>query len=70
MVMRLRWHHWIILTKSLQRTFSQHLSFQSVNSNTRVGCERCLWLIKKDTSQKKVNYCSTLIRFEQRLHLV
>ena len=35
------------MTKSWRRTFSQHLSFQSLNSNTRAGCERCSRLIKK-----------------------
>ena len=41
----------------------QHLSFQSVNSNTRVGCE-----IKKTLARRKSTV--TLVRFEQTLHLV
>ena len=59
----------LFLRKSLQRTSSQHLPFQSLNSNTRVGHERCSRFIKI-TTKTKVNCCSTLDRFEQTLHLV
>ena len=59
----------LFLTKSSQRTSSQHLPFQSLNSNTRVGHERCSRFIKI-TTKTKVNCCSTLDRFEQTLHLV
>ena len=59
----------LFLTKSSQRTSSQHLPFQSLNSNTRVGHERCSRFIKI-TTKTKVNCCGTLDRFEQTLHLV
>ena len=59
----------LFLTKSSQRTSSQHLPFQSLNSNTRVGHERCSRFIKI-TTKAKVNCCITLDRFEQTLHLV
>ena len=59
----------LFLTKSSQRTSSQHLPFQSLNSNTRVGHERCSRFIKI-TTKTKVNCCSILDRFEQTLHLV
>ena len=59
----------LFLTKSSQRTSSQYLPFQSLNSNTRVGHERCSRFIKI-TTKTKVNCCSTLGRFEQTLHLV
>ena len=59
----------LFLTKSSQRTSSQHLPFQSLNSNTRVGHERCSRFIKV-TTKTKVNCCITLDRFEQTLHLV
>ena len=58
----------IILTKSSRRTSSQHLPYQSLNSNTRVGRERCSRFAKV-TSKTKVNCCSTLNRFKQNLHL-
>ena len=59
----------LFLTKSSHHTSSQHLSFQSLNSNTRVGHEKCSRSIKI-TSKTKVNSCSTLDRFEKTLHLV
>ena len=59
----------LFLTKSSQHTTSQHFPFQSLNSNTRVGHERCSRFIKI-TTKTKVNCCSTLDRFEQTLHLV
>ena len=59
----------LFLTKGSQRTSRQHLPFQSLNSNTRVGHERCSRFIKI-TTKTKVNCCSTLDRFEQTLHLV
>ena len=59
----------LFLTKSSQRTSSQHLPFQSLNSNTRVGHERCSRFIKI-TTKMKVNCCSTLVTFKQTLHLV
>ena len=59
----------LFLTKRSQRTSTQHLPFQSLNSNTRVGHERCSRFIKI-TTKTKVNCCSTLDRFEQTLHLV
>ena len=58
----------LFLTKRSQRTSTQHLPFQSLNSNTRVGHERCSRFIKI-TTKTKVNCCSTLDRFEQTLHL-
>ena len=59
----------LFLTKSSRRTSSLHLPFQSLNSNTRVGHERCSRFIKI-TTKTKVNCCSILDRFEQTLHLV
>ena len=59
----------LFLTKSSRRTSSLHLPFQSLNSNTRVGHERCSRFIKI-TTKTKVNCCSTRNRFEQTLHLV
>ena len=56
--------------KSLRRTFSQLLPFQSMNSNTTAGCERCSRLIKKDSSKTNVNCCSALVSFGKTLHLV
>ena len=53
MVMRVCRHYCIILIKSSRRTFSQYLPFQSVNSNTRVGCERCLRLVQKTLARRK-----------------
>ena len=58
----------LFLTKSSRRTSSQHLPFQSLNSNTRVRHERCSRFIKI-TTKTKANCCSTLARFEQTLHL-
>ena len=52
--------------KKLRRSFSQHLSFQSVNSNTRVECEKCTRLIKETPARRK----SIVVRLEQTLHLV
>ena len=57
----------LFLTKSSQRTFSQNLPFQSLNSNTRIGHETCSKFIKI-TTKKKVNCCSALDKFEQTLH--
>ena len=57
------------MTKSSRRISSQHLPFQNLNSNTRVGRERCSRFIKV-SSKTKVSCCSTLDRFEQTLHLV
>ena len=59
----------LFLTKRSRRTSSRHLSFQSLNSNTKVGHERCSRFIKI-TTKTKVNCCSTLDRFEQMLDLV
>ena len=59
----------LFLTKSSPRTSSQHLPFQNLNRNTRVGHERFSRFIKI-TSKTQVNCCSTLHRFEQTLHLV
>ena len=44
--------YWIILTKSSRCIFSQHLPFQSGNSSTRVGCERCSRLISKTLARR------------------
>ena len=55
--------------KRSQRTSSQHLPFQSLNSNARVGHERCSRFTKV-TNKTKVNCCSILDRFEQTSHLV
>ena len=51
----------LFLTKSSQRT-SQYSPFQSFNSNTRVGHERCSRFIKI-TTKTKVKCCSILDRF-------
>ena len=59
----------LLLTKCSQHTSSQHLPFQSLNSKTTVGHERCSRFIKI-TTKAKVNFCSTLDRFEQTLHPV
>ena len=69
MVMRVCWHHCIVLTKGSRYTFSQHLPFQSVNSNIRIGCERCSRLIKKTPARWK-SIVVVHVRFEQTLHLV
>ena len=50
----------LILTKNSRRTSSLHLSFQSLNNNTRVGHERCSRFIKIST-KTKVNCCSILV---------
>ena len=52
MGMRVCYHH-CILTKSSPHTFRRHLHFQSFNSNTRIGCERCSGLIKKSLERQK-----------------
>ena len=52
MVMRVCKHDCIILTKSSWLTFSQHLPFQSVNINTRAGCERYS-MLKKNLARRK-----------------
>ena len=62
--------YYIILAKSSWRTFSQHLPFQSMNSNTKVGCERCSRLIKKTLARRKSIVVTHFVRFEQALHLV
>ena len=59
----------LFLTKGSRSPSSQHLPFQSFNSNTRVGHERCSRFIKI-TTKTKVNCCSTPDEFEQTLHLV
>ena len=59
----------LFLTKSSLHTSSQHLPFQSLNSKTRVGHERCSRFIKF-TTKTKVNCCKTFDRFEQTLYLV
>ena len=53
MIMCVCYHHCIILTKSSQCTFSQHLPLQSMNTNTKVACERCSKLIKKTLVRPK-----------------
>ena len=58
----------LFLTKSSLHTSSQHLPFQSLNSKTRVGNERCSRFIKF-TTKTKVNFCKTFDRFEQTLYL-
>ena len=59
----------LFLTKSSRHTSSQHFSFQSLNSNTITGYGRCPRFIKV-TTKTKVNWYSTLEKFEQTLHLV
>ena len=44
----------LFLTKSSQRTSSQHLPFRSLNGNTRVGHERCSRFIKSLPRQKSI----------------
>ena len=39
--------------KKFTEHFQQNLPFESVNSNTRVGCERCTSLIKKTLARRK-----------------
>ena len=70
MVMRVCSHHCIILTKSSRRTLSQHLPFQSMNSNTKVGRERCSRLIKKVLVRRKSIVVVHFVRFEQTFQLV
>ena len=53
MVIRVCKRHRIILTKSSQLTFSQCLTFQSLNSNTRVECEKCSRVIKKTLASQE-----------------
>ena len=60
---------WLCVYVSITALFWQKVYFQSVNNNTRVGCERCSRLIKQNASKTNVNCCSTLVRFEQTLHL-
>ena len=60
----------IILTKSLQCTFSQHLPFQSMDSNSNVRRERCSRLIKKTPVRRSSTVVVHFVRFEQTLHLV
>ena len=45
-------HHRIILTKSSRHIFRQYLPFQSLSSNTRVGCERCSRVIEKTLARR------------------
>ena len=59
----------LFLTKSSKSISSQHLPFQSLNSNTRLGHVRFSKFIKI-TTKAKVNCCSTLDRFKQTLDLV
>ena len=58
----------LFLIKSSRRISSQHLLFQSLNSNTIVGQEGSS-SFKKVTTKTKVDLYSTLHRFEQRLHI-
>ena len=60
----------MILTKSSRHTFSQHLPFQSMNSNTKVECGRCSRLTKKTLVRRKLIVVVHFVRFEQTLHLV
>ena len=41
-----------------------------MNSNTKVGRERCLGLIKKTLVRRKSIVVVYFVRFEQTLHLV
>ena len=52
--MRVSWHvNCFILIKISRGTSSQHLSFLSLNNNTRIGCERCSRLTKKTIEGRK-----------------
>ena len=46
-----------------------NLPFQGLDSNSRVGCERCSRIVKKTKSRRESTAGSTLVRFEQTLHL-
>ena len=70
MVMSVCYYHCIILTKGLRRIFSQHLPFQSMNSQTKVVREGCSRLIKKTLVRRKSIVVVHFVRFEQTLHLV
>ena len=61
--------HCIILRKFSRRTSSQHLPFESMNSNTKVRCERCSGLIKKTLVRQNLIVVVHFVRFEQTLHL-
>ena len=44
---------YVSVTVLSRRTLRQHLPFQSMNSSTRVGCERCSRLIKRTLVRQK-----------------
>ena len=46
-----------------------NLPFQGLDSNSKVGCERCSRIVKKTKSRRDSTAGSTLVRFEQTLHL-
>ena len=55
--------------KKFAAHFQPNLPFQSMNSNTKVGCERCSGLIKKTLVRQKSIVVVHFFRFEQTLHL-
>ena len=49
--------------KTSQYTFSKYLSFQSMNSNTKVGFQKCLTLIKKTLVRRQSIVVVRFVRF-------
>ena len=60
----------IVLTKRSRRTFSHNLPFQSMDSYTKVGCERSSRLIKKTLVRRKPIVVVHFVKFQQTLQLV
>ena len=56
--------------KKFTAHFQPTFTFSSMNSNTKVGCERCSRLIKKTLVRRKSIVVVHFVRFEQTLHLV
>ena len=50
--------------KKFMANFQPNLPFQSMNSNTKVGCERCSGLIKKTLVRQKSIVVVHFVRFE------
>ena len=60
----------VLFWQKVHGTFSQHLPFQIMNSNTKVGCESYSRLIKKTRVRRKSIVVVHFVRFEQTLDLV
>ena len=56
---------WQKFTVHFQPTFTLTFTFQSMNSNTKVGCERCSRLIKKKLVRQTSIVVVHFVRFEQ-----